>query len=292
MKVGVILVLGLCACLGFLPGTSAREQSVTWARTAPIVPHTLLDPRLLIQTNPSWFDCEWDYQTPGARTFSEDMAGVAVGDKWAFIDRTDRIIIPPQYDMVGDFHDGVAPILIGDHAQYIDKQGNVIADPPLEWLVYVFSEDLGVIGQNGKFGYIDPNGRVAIEPQFDWASPFHDDLAAVSFGNHAGYIDYTGSFVINPRYFAARDFSDGLAIVIPDRNQGSGTQYVDKTGAVTIDISYSGLEFHGGRTAVSDNNDNWGYIDQQGRLVIGLQFSGTTTGAAFSSLPATDFSDG
>ena len=41
--------------------------------------------------------------------------------------------------------------------------------------------ELYLIEKNGRFGYIDRNGRMVIQPQYDWAFPFSEGLAHSCF---------------------------------------------------------------------------------------------------------------
>ena len=53
---------------------------------------------------------------------------------------------------------------------------------------------------NGKFGYMDRSGKVAIQPQFDQASPFVDGYGAVRLGKSWGYVDSQGRLAIAPQF--------------------------------------------------------------------------------------------
>ena len=47
---------------------------------------------------------------------------------------------------------------------------------------------------------------MVINPQFDAASPFSEGLAHVRIGGKWGYIDPAGKMVINPQFDAASPF--------------------------------------------------------------------------------------
>src|SRR6218665_1119163 len=58
---------------------------------------------------------------------------------------------------------------------------------------------------DGKWGYIDKSGKIAINPQFDFAWEFQEGLAVIQFGDKNGfdkwgYIDKTGEIVIEPQF--------------------------------------------------------------------------------------------
>ena len=103
-----------------------------------------------------------------------------------------------------------------------------------EWVLYPIEED-------GKFGYLDENGRIAIKPQFDDAKLFSEDLARVRVGKKWGFIDRTGKLVITPQFELSS----------------------------SEEANNCSLDFHEGMAAVSLNGGRkWGYIDLSGRIVV------------------------
>src|SRR5438270_284384 len=83
---------------------------------------------------------------------------------------------------------------------------------------------------NGKFGYINRSGKVAIQPQFDDAEEFADGYAPVKLANRWGYVDSGGKLAIAPQFDMADPFSDGRAMV----GLGPKLGYIDKTGKFVI----------------------------------------------------------
>ena len=66
----------------------------------------------------------------------------------------------------------------------------------------------------GKWGYLDLEGKWAIEPRFERALVFHGGLApAKEPGGKWGYLKPDGSWALKPKYTKARAFTDGLAAV-------------------------------------------------------------------------------
>ena len=64
-----------------------------------------------------------------------------------------------------------------------------------------------------KYGFIDKNGKVVIEPQFDNVEDFIEGFWKVEKDGKWGFIDKNGKVVIEPQYDYVRDFSEGLAEV-------------------------------------------------------------------------------
>ena len=97
---------------------------------------------------------------------------------------------------------------------YIDTNGKVVIKPQFYW-AEEFSEGLAAFeNDEGLYGYIDETGKVVIEPILERWSPFSEGLAAAAIKNMEwGYVDKTGKWVIEPQFAYAAAFRDGLAPV-------------------------------------------------------------------------------
>ncbi len=71
-----------------------------------------------------------------------------------------------------------------------------------------------LIQQSGKWGWVDGDGKMIINPQFDGAQPFNgSSKAAIKSNNQWGYIDTEGKIVINPQFEYALPYNGDAAIV-------------------------------------------------------------------------------
>lgn len=127
------------------------------------------------------------------------------------------------------------------------------------------------VKQDGRYGHITSDGKVAVAPQFDYAGPFFEGLAAVRTDEGKwGYIDTSGAFRIEPVYGHASDFGQGLALV----EQGGKFGYVDTDGTMVISPRFDGGgAFAGGLASVTVGGKS-GYIDTRGEFVIEPKFDG------------------
>src|SRR5262249_45828952 len=119
-----------------------------------------------------------------AGPFSEGLAAVRVGGKFGYIDKTGRVVIEPQFDYAGTFSEGVASAGIGPKNGYIDKTGTFVITPQLMVVdLAAFSEGLAAVrvGEflSGKWGFIDREGKLVIDPDFDTVGSFHEGLAVI-----------------------------------------------------------------------------------------------------------------
>lgn len=145
----------------------------------------------------------------------------------------------------------------------------------------VLTEPLFVVSLNGKKGFIDVEGNLAILPRFDYAYPFSGGVAAVSVHGLWGFIDTEGSFVVEPQFAQVGFFKEGPA---PARRALNGRWgYIDRTSKFVIEPRYdTASRFYEGVARVGFETSwsklrggfldvgllcNYRYIDQQGHYV-------------------------
>ncbi|CAD7289090.1 hypothetical protein LMG8286_01642 [Campylobacter suis] len=58
--------------------------------------------------------------------YNEGLTGVGKNDKWGFIDKNGKVVVPLQYDGARDFSEGVAWVQIFDKWIMIDKNGKFL----------------------------------------------------------------------------------------------------------------------------------------------------------------------
>jgi hypothetical protein len=58
-----------------------------------------------------------------------DLWPVKKDNKWGYIDKTGRLIIPFQFDTADYFSEGLAAVGIGEKTGYIDKTGKFVVPP-------------------------------------------------------------------------------------------------------------------------------------------------------------------
>ena len=80
--------------------------------------------------------------------------------------------------------------------------------------------------KSGPFGYIDKQGKLVIDLQYEWAQPFSEGLAAVKKNGKWGFIDKKGNIVIDIKYDGVGSFVNGYAVVTINNTR----YYIDKTG--------------------------------------------------------------
>ncbi len=144
-----------------------------------------------------------------------------------------------------------------------------------------YNSNLLRFSKDGKYGYLNTDGEIVIEAQFDEASDFSEGLAAVCHGYDGclEYINengetvlkledadgYTNIFTMFPGEPNC-DFSDGLAMI------NGGEFYIDKEGnRIVIENAYG--MYKNGLVKVDDPETNLeGYADITGNIVIPCKY--------------------
>lgn len=131
------------------------------------------------------------------------------------------------------------------------------------------------VPEDGAWGYIDTSGSVVIDPQFRRAFNFSDGLALVETDSGFGYIRHDGSYAIEPQFEEAWHFSDDVAPVQTEGEWG----FVNKNGGAVVDREFDfdpqgvrELDYQPRNLELMRENDQYGYRDESGEVVIDPQF--------------------
>ena len=147
-----------------------------------------------------------------------------------------------------DYYSGLARIQDDNTNKYgfIDKTGKVVI--PCEWKD---ARDFGdcvenmarVENDNGLYGLIDKAGRVVIPCRWKFIGDYYQDLDLISVqdaNDLYGLIDKAGKVVIPCRWNTTGDYyKDWGLLVVRDANGLWG--FIDKAGKVVIPCKYEGL---------------------------------------------------
>jgi len=141
--------------------------------------------------------------------------------------------IPPQYDAVGHFHEGLAPALQGGAWGFVDTTGNWVVKPQFE-SVYRGGDGRFGIKRNGLWGFISTSGETVIEPRYQEIRAFSDGVARVRKDDSGWfYINRDGERESDQVFMEATDRVDGLSLVkASDPNFGERWAILDPRGGL------------------------------------------------------------
>ena len=156
-----------------------------------------------------------------------------------------------------------------------------------------FSEGMAAVGRNGKWGYINTNGKEIIPCQYDseyeeyghgassdkkygLSHPFHEGVAVVCLNGKWGVVDKKGNVIIEyGQYQVIDDCHEGL---LRCRDFNDIYVFVDKKGkkVFTAKEYIPVKSFHDGFCLVR-KDDLYGYINKRGELTIPCKYQSASS---------------
>ena len=207
-----------------------------------------------------------------AGEFSEDRVRVYVGGKAGYIDHTGKMVIEPKYESAEEFEQGRAVARDEQGYLIVDRDGKTVNRIPHRVMGEFHGGLLKVQrarteSQPSAYGFVNRDGKIAIEPQFTGATDIPEnpaDLAVGSLNHEWCYFDRTGKVIIRipmgPHLDPSRPFRNGRLLV----KEGFNFGYKDATGNWAIPARFNAAnDFEGGFASVQDGT-KWILIDTSG----------------------------
>lgn len=221
----------------------------------------------------------------GYYTFSNYNASIGKAIK-GLIDSTGKEIISGEFENIAGVAEGLICFEKGHKTGFMDVTGKVIIEPIYEKhsaSACSFNNGLALVKLGNKFGYINKTGKVIIPINYDNAYAFNEGIAIVIKGEEKMYINTEGKVIVKSTYKIADNFCDGLAAVGNDNNNCG---FIDKTGKIVIPLIYQNaypFKFSEGLAAMKKDG-KWGYINKQGQVII--PFTYNSAGNFYNGLAA------
>lgn len=210
-----------------------------------------------------------DFIYDDVKSFSDGLAAVKKDGEWGFILPDGAIYLKFGFEDAGSFKQNIAPVKLGGwgYAYRTWEKGDKSKDwllLPFYQKTYEFSEGFGVFQDEGLMGLIDNAKNIRIKPRFLELKKHTEGLLAASLKQGRwGYVDVDGKQIIKAEYEAAFPFSEGLANVKKDGKWG----YINKQNEVVIPFQYKrAYGFRNGVAVVVDGSDRF-FIDKEGKPV-------------------------
>ena len=221
---------------------------------------------------------------------------IYVCGKYGFADYSGKVIIPPVYDNVSDFQEGLAAVKSNGKKHYIDLLGKQVINAGYD-ILCPFCDGLACVVKDDRYGFIYKTG-VEVIPlvyehanyfqegftsvklngesicinsdgkmfsptlRYEWIGRFSEGLASVWRNGKCGYINTYGIEVIPLKYVCADSFKEGLAMVKKDMFANLG---IDKAGQEIFCSEHEMVYgFSEGYAPVLAFNGKYGYIDKSG----------------------------
>ena len=205
-----------------------------------------------------------------SKYFSEGLAAVVMNNKVGFIDVQGNIAIPFQFEYSEPkFH-------VSSYCYHRDHRKRSQTEYDSFWYYGFFSDGYACMIKNGKYGFIDRNGKTVIPYEYSWASRFHHGTAVVEKkygkGEKYGLIDKNNTLILPIEYDLIQYYPDAEAYEVV--KNGKIGLYSGE-GKCLIPCQYDDDPFffygHDGFSRV-EKDGKYGLIDRNGIEVLPCQY--------------------
>lgn len=123
------------------------------------------------------------------------VAAVKSDNKWSLIDTNGKKVTKDKYDSVVMDSKGIVcrndRVFAKQNGYYylFDSKGNKVVKTKFDDARLFADDGYAAVCVDGKWGFVDKDGKQMIKPQFNEAHSFSNGLAAVRFTNGWGYVD-------------------------------------------------------------------------------------------------------
>ncbi len=152
--------------------------------------------------------------------------GVAIAQKnhnVGVVNARGEVVVPFEYQSISAFKNGVAFAVKDGKKIVLNSNGDVSDNYDY---IGAFRQGLAPVSQAGRWGYINREGKEVVKPQFEYAEPFYNDRARIKQVGKYGYVDKQGKMVIAAQFDYAENFGKRGARVEKDGT----TILIDKGG--------------------------------------------------------------
>ena len=206
--------------------------------------------------------------------------------------------------VISDYNDQEYSRLVN----YFHLGASIVLDGKEISPLFKFEDDRALtfakVGEDLKFGCIDPNGKVVIPIEFDQIEPFKDGVAAARKGKLWGVIDAFGKTIIpfehlsltvaNKERFIISE-TGSFGIIDTDNSKITPIQYesisanpdgrfvvskngkfglLNEDGSVQLKLEHPALLYLFDGLHITHNTKKWGVINSSGKTVLSFDYDG------------------
>ena len=161
-----------------------------------------------------------DFSWEALSSVSNRLAAAEKDGKWAIINRNGKTKTDYIYDDVVMDENGICSnqkvfiVKEGESYHIVSSKGKNVGEETFDNAKAFTRDGYAAVEKNGKWGFVDAEGNLVIDCQYDDALSFTSGYAAVKQGDVWGYIDTENTMAIEPDFALATALStEGTAAV-------------------------------------------------------------------------------
>lgn len=123
------------------------------------------------------------------------------------------------------------------------------------------------IKKNGKYGFVDNQGRLRIANRYEAIGNFKNGYAPVKILGKWGFVDTNDQIVVNPSYQFVSGFENEIAVVKKDK-----FGFIDREGKTVLEARYDSIYRISTNKFMVVHNNLYGLADENGKILIDPRF--------------------
>lgn len=182
-------------------------------------------------------------------------------DKWRYLVAHEKHLLDGSYDEAGVYVSGYAAVRQANHWYIIDAVGDQIVGPFEDIKVYPGDGSwlMGGVAmfakQDGRYAIYDASFNRVGNFTADDIDLAHDGAIAFKSGEKWGYVDFDGTILVEPTFKGAKSFSFGKAAICEEGNRQWG--FVDESFTPVTKVEfYEGEYFTNPANALVKNSED------------------------------------
>jgi len=212
------------------PGQTERDRQIL---------HGAVDPggKLVVPLRP-WFLSYWDNGFALVKDSETTKAGL--------LDKAGNLVGGRFFEQTSRGGNGIGEVMIDGLWHGIDQQGNIVAHPRENEIFKACPSGLKLVYVSGKMQFMDPSGKPTLpfllDTSFSLLKFDCDEITSIKHNGKWGYVDRNGRLLFDPPEFDTQYyFSDGYAAVQKNKKWG----IINEQGKFTVQPVYDGLRYVG-----------------------------------------------
>jgi len=226
--------------------------------------------------------------------------GRATGGRWGLVAADGSVVVEPRYEAAFDCQEGRVTVREDGRYGFLDASGTELVAPRYAFATW-HQEGLAVVALEDGDGYVDLQGELAMATRFQEATVFEGGVARVKVNERWGLIDCSGAWLAEPVFERMGQLKGGACWAVKDGRccvlHAGGVlgdawfdeiRQADESGAWPVRLGESwgllradgqlaGMGFQSvlalkGGLARAQQDGRWGFMDEQGRLVVPCRF--------------------
>lgn len=203
-----------------------------------------------------------DYQFIKAKDFTDGVAVVGNGEKWAIINTSGKII-SDWYDEISEFRGDVAIVKEYGKYAFLSKTGEIISDGYTA--VELYYDSLYLVRDEEEFGFVNGTGNLVTQ-WYDEVYGFKDEYCKVRKGDKYANLNSLGAMIMG-WYEDIGEFKEGYVKVYKDKKYS-----VINHRGIHISEWYPYIDDFSEGFAVVQSGKYYGYMNKNGEIIVDFQF--------------------